>query len=633
MDMLEEQLMTLMTEDEPNTVPPLISVSESGSSDAGSVSRREAKEAKEVKEAKDTSLSADAPAFVPAPLPHIVSVFDPATHAAHALKCDLTQLCVGDLRSFTERRFGLEPGSPFALLVSGNPIPAEPSAKAIDLGLSNGSVVVYQAEAVAPAYTTPPTAQQRKETYVHPPHPHQNQVPSPAMQRMVDLMMSQVSQSPTSASGSSASCGSMTPNSSLMTPHKVLFDTPDVTPEKMPRYTPIADPYTSAGSAAICTALLTMGGRPVIEDMLSMVLSDFIDMVKDHNASKVVLTLAEAVSTYPAYATQLLQAGCLHMGDAIKTISGSEVLVQLVAAVNTDAPDSYNMATMLMKALSQHAIDVCCTIPGRKLAQMAVVKYPDDKKISFYRSVCQDIVAIALDQCGCITIQRMYDYALTQSLKQVLRSTVSRHIPSLICDPYGNYVLQHFIKDNKSMSEIVVDEILTRIRIVKCATDKYGSNVIEKCLAHGSERAKTNLILSLCDRGVIESLIKDGFGNYVIQTAVEHSPAMLIDHLRSFIEPVVESSPYSYRIEGKLQRRLKKRSHPAQGAVMADMQGHQHQHQHQQQHQHQHQQQVHQHQHQVHGGMSPAFSPPQMHTYTMPVPFHPARVHQGLHTP
>ena len=126
--------------------------------------------------------------------------------------------------------------------------------------------------------------------------------------------------------------------------------------------------------------------------------------------------------------------------------------------------------------------------------------------------------------------------------------------------------------------------------------------MLEKSLVHGTERAKVQLIMCLCDREVMETLVKvcvtlpsitlplppavlvatrvggkmktnkqnphtpthaqDAYGNYVIQTAVEHCPTNLMEHLRAAIHPVVDSSPYSYRIEGKLQKRMKKKTAP-----------------------------------------------------------------------
>ena len=156
---------------------------------------------------------------------------------------------------------------------------------------------------------------------------------------------------------------------------------------------------------------------------------------------------------------RLLEPAYSHLSDIIRSVSGSEVLVALVTSASAEGVDARSLTTgtpLLIDMMAKHSVEVCSTIPGRKLVQIAVVKYRDDQKAPFYQAVCRDLIPIALDQCGCITLQRMYDYALTTPLKQLLRETIMVHLTSLVCDPFGNYVLQHVVRDNRQMAERVV---------------------------------------------------------------------------------------------------------------------------------------------------------------------------------
>eukprot|EP01059_Diplonema_ambulator_P012302 TRINITY_DN2255_c0_g2_i1.p1 TRINITY_DN2255_c0_g2~~TRINITY_DN2255_c0_g2_i1.p1 ORF type:complete len:489 (+),score=110.54 TRINITY_DN2255_c0_g2_i1:375-1841(+) len=441
-------------------------------------------EEEEVKGAR-RELSADAPAFVPSSLlPHVVSVLHPLTYVTHTLKCDLTKLTVCDLRQFTEQHFNLPS---FSLLLNGQPITRDPSAKAIDLGLGNGAVLVL-----------------RPDILIH----------------------SSPSTSPIS--------GATTPTRGAFTPiPKTGCDSsPEMTPEKVTPNPRMRDCY----------------------ELWSTVYHDFLDMARDPTAYKMVIHIME-IGVHE-HQVQLLQMACTHFIELARTIPGSEVLMSLMAVVG-ERPETVGAGgvPMLLEAMLPHVVELANTMPGRKIVQNAAIKYRDEVKLCLYSEICRNIRLIALDQCGCITIQRLYDFATTGLLKDMIQDAIIACCSALICDQYGNYVVQHVIKDNKLVSEKVVFSLCRNI--VRCATNKFGSNVIEKCLKQGSERAKGEVVASLCNRDIIEVLVKDQYGNYVIQTAIESSPAHLVEVLSNHIVPVVESSPYSYKIESKLHRRLK----------------------------------------------------------------------------
>eukprot|EP01064_Diplonema_japonicum_P027276 TRINITY_DN3920_c3_g1_i1.p1 TRINITY_DN3920_c3_g1~~TRINITY_DN3920_c3_g1_i1.p1 ORF type:complete len:513 (+),score=125.80 TRINITY_DN3920_c3_g1_i1:140-1678(+) len=452
-------------------------------------------------EKKDTVLSADAPAFVPSSLlPHVVSVLHPVTYVSHPMKCDLTRLTVGDLRAFAEQHFGV---SNFALLLAGQPITRDTTAKAIDLGLGNGSVLVLR--------------------------------PDPLNLSML-LSSQQVTHSPTSGSSASPISGTATPTriGSFTPVHRGGDSSPEMTPEKI---TP--------------SSRQTRGD---FYDLWCVVMQDFLELARDPNGYKMVITAMEV--GMQEHVTRLLQMACTHLIELARTMPGSEVLMGLMAVAG-DGPETVNVngVPLLIEAMLPHVVELANTVPGRKIIQNAVIKYRDEVKVCLYDMVCRNMRCIALDQCGCITVQRMFDFASTPLLKDMVQDAVIKWCSALICDQYGNYVVQHIIKDNKQVSEKVVFSLCRNI--IKCATNKFGSNVIEKCLKQGSEKAKAELVASLCDREIIEVLVKDQFGNYVIQTSIEHSPLHLVEVLSNHIVPVVEASPYSYKIESKLHRRLK----------------------------------------------------------------------------
>ena len=92
----------------------------------------------------------------------------------------------------------------------------------------------------------------------------------------------------------------------------------------------------------------------------------------------------------------------------------------------------------------------------------------------------------------------------------------------LIQNPYGNYALQMCI-NIWNLEDI--KEIITTF-YGKCSVlsiQKYSSNIIERCLEK-SEEFLEHFVTEICtNEGTIGLLMKNNYGNYVIQTALKVS--------------------------------------------------------------------------------------------------------------
>ena len=69
---------------------------------------------------------------------------------------------------------------------------------------------------------------------------------------------------------------------------------------------------------------------------------------------------------------------------------------------------------------------------------------------------------------------------------------------------------------------------------------KFASNVIEKCLYNGTDEQKTEMINELLNKednvhDSLISLVKDKFGNYVVQKMIEYAPEksrmLIVEHI------------------------------------------------------------------------------------------------------
>ena len=90
----------------------------------------------------------------------------------------------------------------------------------------------------------------------------------------------------------------------------------------------------------------------------------------------------------------------------------------------------------------------------------------------------------------------------------------------LIQNPFGNYALQTVI-DNWELEDIKELIYTFKDKCVILSIQKYSSNVIERCIEK-SEEFLNNFIIEISkDDNSIGLLMKNNYGNYVIQTALK----------------------------------------------------------------------------------------------------------------
>lgn len=91
----------------------------------------------------------------------------------------------------------------------------------------------------------------------------------------------------------------------------------------------------------------------------------------------------------------------------------------------------------------------------------------------------------------------------------------------LILDQYGNYVIQHILEHGEAANK---SKIVSRLegRVMMLSQHKFASNVVEKCVSNASSEERSRLIAEICqDEASLGSMIKDQYGNYVVQKMIE----------------------------------------------------------------------------------------------------------------
>jgi pumilio RNA-binding family len=131
----------------------------------------------------------------------------------------------------------------------------------------------------------------------------------------------------------------------------------------------------------------------------------------------------------------------------------------------------------------------------------------------FIVNVCdKHTVELGTHKHGCCVIQRCIEQANPKQ-RLLIAGSVIRHLPELIDDQFGNYLVQHTLKLqdwelNKAVYCYIAENFYSLAKL------KFASNVIEKCLDHQPCLIEIERTLTATVR--MEELATDKYGNYVI---------------------------------------------------------------------------------------------------------------------
>jgi len=207
----------------------------------------------------------------------------------------------------------------------------------------------------------------------------------------------------------------------------------------------------------------------------------------------------------------------------------------------------------VIAALRPNAIALIKHNKANYLIQYCLDHLPPRHNQWVYEAVVQSMEEVARDRVGCVIVKRCIDHA-SPDQKDVLQREISVKVLALVQDPFGNYVVQHVLE--KFPFEEQSQQLITNIlgRITELCTQKFSSNVVEKCLKVANADNRRALLTELTNSDILPQLLNDRFANFVIQTALDVAEADDKQKLVKNILPHLGKhySPYTKRLQKKI---------------------------------------------------------------------------------
>ncbi|KAI3470487.1 hypothetical protein Pfo_027150 [Paulownia fortunei] len=161
---------------------------------------------------------------------------------------------------------------------------------------------------------------------------------------------------------------------------------------------------------------------------------------------------------------------------------------------------------------------------GNHVIQKCIECVPQDHIQFIISSFLGQVVTLSTHPYGCRVIQRVLEHCGDPKTQEIIMDEIMSSVCKLAQDQYGNYVIQHVVQHGKPHERSTIIGKLAG-QIVKMSQQKFASNVIEKCLIFGGPEERQILVNEMLgstdENEPLQAMMKDPFGNYVVQKVLE----------------------------------------------------------------------------------------------------------------
>lgn len=219
----------------------------------------------------------------------------------------------------------------------------------------------------------------------------------------------------------------------------------------------------------------------------------------------------------------------------------------------------------VVDSMSSSVVTLIKDLNGNHVIQKCLKTLSHDDNQFIFRAVTEHCLEVAMHKHGCCVIQRCLDDSSEQQKVQMI-AEITYHALPLVQDPFGNYVVQYVLDlGEPRFTTPLVRQFYASVCIL--SMQKHSSNAIEKVSRpnRASPKQRSLMLLRLCfslpvqsikiadpeTKAILigellnpegfETLARDQYANFVLQTALEHADPFQKRQLVELISPLLPS--------------------------------------------------------------------------------------------
>ncbi len=290
----------------------------------------------------------------------------------------------------------------------------------------------------------------------------------------------------------------------------------------------------------LCHLIKTQTGSKILQNYLKKTPPQIIHLLYNEINTKLNILLLDPYANYFC-----LKLFCfLNENDRISFLS---LIVKNISIFSTNKIATYPIQYIVTHLNSKTEMQIIIHQINKNLMKLALDIYGthviEKILISFDKELCNEIFNFIIENFiflsnhvnGLCLVKKILIIQYQNNSYIHLKEIILNKCSELIENPYGNYALQIVI-DNWNNNDLF--DIFKQFfgHLTELSSMKYASNVIERFIEK-NEEFLNEYILEICvKKNTIGTLIKNSFGNYVIQTALKYSKGKFKNILINSIE-------------------------------------------------------------------------------------------------
>ena len=307
----------------------------------------------------------------------------------------------------------------------------------------------------------------------------------------------------------------------------------------------VRDPNCLAWLTKICEE----GSDPELSTVFDVVMEEQPSLFTDVVSSPLIPPMFKRLSERQKY--QLVDKVSNGLSHIAFNMHGTRVVQKIIEQIT-----SRDQMELLANAVKQQVPQLIKDLNGNHIIQQILQSFPGDVNQFIHEVLLQRLVEFGTHRHGCCVLQRCIEYGCEPQKMALVREVINNGL-CLVQDPFGNYLLQYILEmDFEYVNSKVIRHFLGNIPAL--STNKFASNVIEKCLKIAPDDVRALIVEELCDRTKLPLLLQDLYANYVVQTALHTCSQQQFHQLQMVIRPLmplIKNTPHGKRIETKLRTR------------------------------------------------------------------------------
>lgn len=218
----------------------------------------------------------------------------------------------------------------------------------------------------------------------------------------------------------------------------------------------------------------------------------------------------------PAACTAIVRRVAPDMQRIASSLHGTRAAQKLIESLQTD-----EQIHVLMEELKPVVLPLVQDLNGNHVIQKCLSRFSLEQNQFIYDALSKHCVEAATHRHGCCVVQRCMDHAKEAQMQHLLNE-LRGHIEVLAKNAFGNYVVQYALEKRcLDFTRCVVEAF--RGQCMTLSLHKFSSNVMEKLLRVADVADRRELIGELEAMDVLDRLIRDPYGNYVVQTCIDQA--------------------------------------------------------------------------------------------------------------